>query len=450
MKFGLEAEKFLYDKKDGTPSESVFSILDALSDYERVLGGPTAAQRMTNEFVLNMIEFGTPPSERPMEVLRDYLLSYLTTRDLAAREQVALLPLAALPIDYLPHMTMKRAYYIQNSILSGERRQDWILDMTSPLRSAGNCAGVHVHGEIETPAEYLYSNDELKDKFNLGLMVTPMIAFSSSPYFFGRHLGRSMRGLRYFEDLYRKFPLNGGLPPVMDSSMEVLEFSRASGEIWIEEGVKLGFSRDEMELQVRKKSANWNPVRWNGRWNTIEVRCLDSDFIALDAAKFVWISAAFRRMDLRGEALKTRILDPKLSLDRGMIEECFSVSGGEVAILPTQALGEIFHRAMVFGTKDELVELFLHRLGEFAAKALIPGERWLHRKLRDVLNHHDTTSEWLLSRAGNKEELTIAEAQGLITEAIEEAEERLEELRTKAPEVFHHFEPSHLPGEYHV
>jgi hypothetical protein len=436
VKFGLEAEKFIFDMKELKPSESVFSILDTLSDYDRRIFQTFGDSKTTNEFVLSMVEFGTTPSDSPLQVLRDYLFNFLLIKDVAAREHVALAPLGALPMEYLPHMTPKRAYYIQNSILAGKRQNDWRMDFSSPLKAAGNCAGIHVHTEIETPHEHLYSNQELKNKFNLGLMLTPMIAFSSSPYFFSQHEAKSMRGIRYYQEVYRRFPLNGQLPPVMNSSMEVLEFSRRSGDFWIEAGEKLGFTREELHTQVSGKSANWNPVRWNHKWNTIEIRCLDSDFIDCDAFKFIWVCSAMRRMDLKGENLQVKVLDTKSAVDKSLIGEAFLVSGKELSILPTHAIRDIFERAMIFGTKDELVEAYLHQLGAFAQGGLVTGEGWLFKKLMSMLQKHDTTSEIILKMAQGQGYLSQAEATGLVKTLIEHQIEKVGALKEKAPDIF--------------
>lgn len=435
MKFGLEAEKFIFDQKSLKPSEAVFSILDALSDFAPSLYHSMGDNKTTNEFVLNMIEFGTTPSEKPLEVLKDYLFNYLMIQKVAAREQVSMVPLASLPMDYLPHMTPKRAYYVQNSILSGRRQADWAMDKSSPLKSAGNCAGIHVHIEIETPHHFLFSNDELVNKFNLGLMLTPMIAFASSPYFFSRHEGKSMRGLKYYQEVYRRFPLNGQLPPVMKSSADVLNFVQMSGNHWINKGMKLGFDREEMEALVLQKTANWNPLRWNARWNTIELRFMDSNSIDIDAARFIWICSAMRRVDLKGENLSCRLLSAR-KLDQALIQDCLQVSGKEVTILPDFAIRDLFERAMIFGTRDELVEAYLYRLAEFVEDGLGAGERWLFNKQLEVLKSHMTTSEWILKQTNGRAVIAESEAIDIVMSLISNEEDRIHDLKVYAPDIF--------------
>jgi hypothetical protein len=448
VKFGLEAEKFIFNMKSRRPSQSVFSLIDALSDFDRMHGHGFGVSKPTNEFVLNMVEFGTTPSSDPLKVLKDYYYNYLMIREVAAREQVSLVPLASLPMDYLPHMTPKRAYYIQYSILSGELQSDWLMDASSPLKSAGNCAGIHVHAELETPREFLYSNDELKDKFNLGLMLTPMIAFASSPYFYGQHAGRSMRGLKYYGELYKKFPLNGQLPPVMNSSVEVLEFMRQSGLHWIGKGMDLGFSEEEMGRLVWPKSANWNPIRWNSRWNTIEIRCLDSDSIELDAAKFIWMCSTMRQTDRAGAGLKGRVLKSK-TLDHGLIREALKVSGKEVSLLPTEAIRELFHRAMLSGTKDDLVEAYLHELSAFSERGLQKGEQWFFRKLLNTLEQHNTTAEKILKLTGSKPSLTKEEASDIVFNFTQGHESIVESFKSRAPDVLALFQ-DFTEGHQHV
>lgn len=435
MKFGLEAEKFIFDHKSLKPSESVFSILDAVSDFAPSIYHYMGDKKTTNEFVLNMLEFGTTPSDRPLEVLKDYLFNYLMIKTVAAREQVSMVPMASLPMDYLPHMTPKRAYYVQNSILSGRRQADWAMDTNSPLKAAGNCAGIHVHIEIETPYHYLFSNDELKNKFNMGMMLTPMIAFASSPYFYSRHEGKSMRGIKYYQEVYKRFPLNGQLPPVMESSIDALNFTRRSGDHWVNEGMKLGFEREELESLVSQKTANWNPLRWNARWNTIELRFLDSNSIDIDAARFIWICSAMRRMDLKGENLSCRTLSAK-KLDLALINDSLQVSGKEVSILPDFAIRDLFERAMIFGTRDDLVEAYLYRLAGFAESGLGAGERWLFNNQLDVLKQQMTTSDWILSETNGKSVLTEKEAIEIVMSLISYEEERIQQLKFYAPDIF--------------
>lgn len=436
MKYGMESEKFIFNLKSLRPSNGVFSFLDALTDFQREAGPDIIRDRVTNEFVLNMVEIGTRPSHSPMEVLKEYLFNYLLIKSVALREQVALVPMGALPMDYLPQMTPKWAYFVQNSILAKKRQDSWTMSSKSPLRAAGNCAGVHVHAEVETPPEFLFSNRELQDKFNMGLMLTPLIAFSSSPYFFGQHEVSCMRGHRYYNGVYQRFSLNGGLPPVMNSSMEVLEYVYESIEHWIKSGKKLGFSSEDLQRLTAKKGANWNPVRWNRQWNTIEIRCLDSDTIDMDSSKFIWISGAMARMDVKDEALQCSVIKTSKKVDKKMIEDCFQVSGGKVRILPTKAIHEIFHRAIKHGTKDKLVEQFLHRLHSFSSEGLGNEYKWVFQILKRALDSHQTTSELLLDRALEKSHLTAKEATHLVSFSIERQDAIIRTIKRFAPEVF--------------
>lgn len=436
MKFGLEAEKFIFNLNTKQPSKGVFSFLDALTDFNRDQKVGVVNGKATNEFVLNMVELGTTPSHSPMEVLKDYLFNYLMIKSVALREQVAMVPMASLPMDYLPHMTPKWAYFVQNSILANKRQDSWMMNTKSPLKAAGNCAGVHVHIEIETPPEFLFSNRELQDKFNMGLMMTPMIAFGSSPYFFGKHDVFSMRGHRYYGDVYKNFPLNGGLPPVMDSSIGVLNFVQRSIDNWIFHGMKLGLSREDLHNLTSKKGANWNPIRWNRQWNTVEIRCLDSDSIDIDGSKFIWISSVFSRLDLKGEALKCHPLKTTKKLDKSMLNDCFDVRGGRVSILPTHAIQELFDRAVRGGTRDPLVEQYLYALADFAQKGLDHEYRWIFRILKRVLETHQTTSDWILSKTRGKTKISEAEASKLVIQSIQKQDKIIEALEKHVPEVF--------------
>lgn len=436
MKFGLEAEKFLFNKKTLAPSEGVFSFLDGLSDLRGYSNQNGAPSKITNEFVLSMVELGTTPSTSLVNVIKDYLFHYLMIKKVARRENVAIVSLASLPMDYMPHMASKWSYYLQNSVLAEQRKSGWIMDERSPLRAAGNCAGVHVHAELETLPEFHFTSRELMDKFNMGLMMSPMIAFGSSPYFFGEHEAHSMRAMRYYFGTYRGYPLNGHLPPVMKSSADVLRFFQSSIDLWISRATGIGFKEEEVQAQVFKKGANWNPVRWNRSWNTIEIRCLESDSVELDCSKFVWICSAMRRLDLKGEALQCRTIESERALDHKMIEDALLVSGKEVNILPTHAMNELFERAVHHGTKDEFVESYLHRLKDFAKVTITPEEEPYFKTLESILENHETTSEHFLARTQHASQITYETAVDLVMESISHDEDVVKELKEEDPELF--------------
>lgn len=430
MKFGMESEKFLYDLKLQKPSDGVYSFIDAL--YEKTPDSSSKSRHVTNEFVTNIVEIVTAPSKSPQKILKDYILNYMMVNSVAHRESVSLTPLAALPMDYLPHLTPKRAYLVQNSILAGVKQESWTMDQASPLRAAGNCTGIHVHAEIETTPEFLFSNRELQDKFNLGLMLTPLIAFASSPYFFEKHEASSMRALRYYGNVYKDFPLNGGLPPVMNSSQDVLLYFREGIDYWVDKGVEAGLSLVEMKELTRAKGAHWNPVRWNRQWNTIELRCLDSDRIDLDAAKFIWIYGAMKRLDVSGEALRCVPL-PSQELTPQLIERCFRVKGNEVSILSTESINELFQLAIADGLQDPLVEQYLQRLSVFALENLEKEYHWLFNLLHQRLDNKETTSQELLQKFGKT--LNEQSSQAVVKHAIEGEEGILQEFLGHFPEI---------------
>jgi gamma-glutamyl:cysteine ligase YbdK (ATP-grasp superfamily) len=413
MKFGLEVEKFLYDLKHNKPSEGVFHFLDAFHDYD-----PDSERNITNEFVLNMVEIVTDCSDDPSDILKEYVVDYLMFSSVARRESVSMIGMGSLPMDYQPHMAPRWAYFVQNSILSKKIQESWTMSKDSALTPAGNCAGIHIHTEVETTPEYLFSNRELQDKFNLGLMLTPMIAFASSPYFFGEHRAKSMRGQKYFYGVYNDYPLNGDLPPLMHSSEEVLLYFKKAAEEWMREGTSLGLPQEDLEKLLKRKGASWNPIRWNRHWNTIELRCLDSDRLDYDCAKFIWVTGAMKRMDLKGEAL--RCFPLKGPLSEKMVDEVFRVDHGVVTILSNEGIKELFNRAIEFGLHDPLVVRYLERLGEFAVKGIDTDNMPLFNILKDSLLKKETTADRFLDFCGSKENITSNEAQNLVLGAIEE------------------------------
>lgn len=429
MKFGLEAEKFIFDVESHRPSQRVFSILDALSDYDEFHPFPAGRSKPTNEFVLSMIEFGTSPSRNPLDVLEHYLFDYLMVQEIGMRNNISMVPLGSLPINYIPKMIPKYAYTIQNSIISSQKYKDWELTETCPLRIAGNCAGIHVHIEVESAREHLFLTDELVTKFNLGLMMTPLIGASSSPYFFGETTAHSMRGKKYFSELYAKFPRNGQLSPVFETSAEILAFAKSACDYWTDEGIKLGFSESEMRPSAVAKSNNWSPIRWNPRWNTIEIRCLDSDLIDMDAAKFIWIASAMRAVDIKGENLKCEIMSGKL--DHRMLENAFNVIDGKIQILPTEAIQEIFNRAIMSGPNDELVYTYLLKLGSFCQERLAgKSEMKLFKRLWTAIENRHTTSDLILRNTRHASTLEMPEANDVILNAVQMQSESTTNLKS--------------------
>lgn len=429
MKFGLESEKFLFDLKNNKPSNGVFRFIDALIDFD-----PHSLRNITNEFVLNMVEIVTAASETPTDVLKNYLLDYVMFNSIAKRESVTMVGLGSLPLDFLPHMTPKWAYFVQNSILAGQLQSSWMMTKETPLTPAGNCAGIHIHSEIETPPEFLYSTRELQDKFNLSLMLSPMIAFSSSPYFFGKHDAASMRAQRYYFELYRDYPLNGNLPPVMNSSHEVLSYFKLGTEKWIERGIEVGLPEEDLSQLIKKKGASWNPVRWNRTWNTIEFRCLDSDRVDLDCSKFIWVTGAMKRTDVKGEALKCEIMEGELS--ETLIQKCFKVSDGNISILSTEAIQDLFRRAVTSGLSDEFVRKYLLRLGSFAESGIQEDSKEIFNILKTILEGQSkTTADNILGYAGNAGEISQKDSIEVLKLVVESEKKVLKSFIQNFPDM---------------
>jgi hypothetical protein len=435
MKFGLESEKHLYDLKKNRPSNGVFRFIDALADYNDDFGKDVLS-RVTNEFVLNMIEIGTIPSDEPIDVIKDYLFNLLLVENVSIREDVALVPLGALPMDFLPHILPKWAYYLQNSILDGKKQDNWNMENSSPLKAAGNCAGIHMHVEIETAPEFLFSNRELQDKFNMGLMMSPLIALGSSPYSFGKHEASSMRAKSYYQGVYKNDPLLGGLPPVMESSAEVLIYFQQGMFSWIDRGMQLGFPQEDLIRLTNKKGANWSPVRWNRAWNTIEIRCIDSDRMDLDAAKFILVCNAMSRMDINGEKLECREIEGNQELSQEVVKTCFSISENVVMIPSTALINDLFNRAVKSGMRDPLVKQYLNRLMNFAYDKAPKHHSWAYDMLKELILHNQTTSEKILTSTKNAVTISYEAANQIVLHAIEEQKKSVETVRRLFPDIF--------------
>lgn len=417
MKFGLEVEKFLFDLKKNCPSDGVLGFINALTDLE-LYRETDPVGHVTNEFVLNLIEFTTEPMTSPVEVIRKYLQNYVLLKSVAMRESVTIVPMGSLPLEYQPHMIPKWQYFVQNSILAGKIQNSWEMGPESALTAAGNCAGMHVHAEIETPLEYLFSNRELQDKFNLGIMLSPMIAFSSSPFFFGEHVANCMRGLRYYLGVYREFPNQGGLPPVMNSSSEVLSFFQNSEHEWLMKAKEIGLPFEDMRKLVRSRGASWNPVRWNKQWNTIELRCFDSDLTDLDAAKFIWVCGAYKRLEQKDYQLTLEpMADEELSME--LIQQAFQINDGVVSILSNKAIQELFKRAIQVGLHDALVVSYLSRLAAFALEGVEASGMAFYERLLQQLEGRSCSADKILDRFPGYHQLSQSEAIAIINYSIE-------------------------------
>lgn len=432
MKFGFESEKLLFDLKDDSIYHGVFRLVDALSDYTS-FHGEDIPNRVTNEFVLNMVEMNCISSTSQREVVEDYLLLHQIVTNVSLREKVVPLPLAAVPFDFTPTMVPKWPYYVQNSILSGKRLKDWVLSPFSPMADAGNCAGLHAHFEVECLPEFLMFSKELVNKHNMGLMLTPMIAFSASPYFYGEHAAYSMRAHRYYGSVYSNFPLNGGLPPVMSTSEEVLRYTLSGIEAWIEAGVKIGFSVDDLSKLTSKKGANWSMVRWNRRWNTIELRCLESDRVDYDIGKFIWVAGAMKRLDSNNEALEPVELSSKAGLDSKMIEDALAVSGKSVSILPTSAIHELTKRAVNHGIEDSLVEQYLHRLSDYARPGVDEDCGKIFDILKGALDSKLTTASLVFEALGRKAKISREACLPVVRDLVQQERAALQRCRPEFP-----------------
>lgn len=433
MKFGFESEKILYDLKDDSVFHGVFTLVDALSDYAR-FHGEGLTTRVTNEFVQNMVEVNTISSHLQREVIEDYLLLHQIVTDVALRQKVVPLPLASYPLSFTPSMVPKWAYYVQNCILSGKRLKEWALSTRSPLAAAANCAGLHAHFEIGTLPQFLVFTPELVHKHNMGLMLTPMTAFAASPYFDDVHEATSMRSRSYYEGVYSKYPLNGGLPPVMQTSEEVLRYTLSGIDAWIEAGMRVGFSREDMERIVAKKGPNWSMVRWNRTWNTIELRCLESDRVDYDISKFAWVAGAMKRLDPKGEALEPVALASR-PLDEKLVDETFAVSGKQVTILPTLAIHELVGRAVARGLRDPLVERYLHRLHAFAQPGVDEDCLPTFAILKGALDRRESTSDRFLQAVGGTSKIDPSRCSHAIRELLQEELLAVRALRAEFPSV---------------
>jgi len=443
MKFGLESEKMIYDLKEKKISNSAQRMLQSLEDY-KVIYGDSDVNRVTGEFVHSMIEMSSSPTTDVFGVVRDYLFSYELVKEVADRTGGRLLPMGSYPLSYQPTMVSKWEYHVKNSILSNNPDVGWELSPEHGLFAAANCAGVHVHAELETQLQFHPFSNEIIDKHNLAVALIPLCAFSSSPYSEGIHEAKSMRAHRYFYGIYEKFSKGSGIPPMFSSSLSLLRYYLQTGRTWISRGESLGYDPEELQKLTVGNGANWGMVRWNYKWNTIEMRCFDTDLVGMDLAKFTLASRALKRADLKGEHLHTRILfgenadlpteiEKQDALIKTLLPELLAVNAGDVSVLPTILMNRLIYLSVTEGLSNGLVYDYVGRVIKFASYELDWKEKWVANTLTKAYFDCESTSDWILKLTNKKKNLRPEEVDALIHELLKKEDGQLERLRSGLP-----------------
>lgn len=439
MRFGLESEKIIYDLKKQKISSSAQRILEALDDY-KIIYGDDDVKRVTGEFVHHIIEMSSSPSENIFEVVRDYLFSYDLVRDTCDRFHHKTLPLGSYPTHFTPTMVSKWEYYIQNAILSKNLDIGWNLEPQHGLFPASNCTGVHMHVELDTLPEHLTFTRELVDKFNLALALAPLVAFGSSPYFMGKHDAVSMRARSYFMGIYKGKPY-GEVPPVFETSADILKYFRHALLTWEKEGEDLGLDPKELHRIYNKKGAAWNMIRWNRTWNTVEMRCFDTDLIGMDVGKFSLCTSILKRTDLQREKLQVQILevDEKQNVDEAIkqnLAHVLEVSNGKVNIFPTKLLHRIIELAVTHGLSHDLVHAYIGKIFKLSKEKSDWKEEWLSETISKSYEERQTTADKILEITQKKAEIDPSMAASVIEWALAEEERQFQNLRESLPRKF--------------
>lgn len=435
MKFGLESEKIIYDSKEKQITNKAYRIIDALSDY-KVPYGDDPVERVKTEFVLNMIELISNPSESLLDVARDYLFSYEIVRDAATRHNVVLLPIASFPLAFDPVMVTKWPYLVKNSILSNIYDPGWDLKPEHALFNAANCSGVHIHCEIFTPSQLVPFNHELMSKHNLASALTPLIALASSPYFNGEHEAKSMRVKKYFMGLYGKNPMQGGFPEIYSSSLETAKHYYDSYTDWLRQAGEVGHDVEAVARMIKDTGADWGMIRWNRKWNTVEMRCLDNDFVDMNIGKFVAAAGCLRYLSkLPDQDLQVLPL-PKSHNEaeiREKINRIFEGDGKTLWVLHTADLHIILEHAAIQGLENDLVYEYLKKVIHFSLQNLQPEEKWLLIPVIHAVKNRTSTSDWILQKMGKAKKLDSKTWDRFFEEMIHEENNRFSLVRSKLP-----------------
>jgi len=434
MKFGLESEKIIYDSKEKRITNKAYQIIDALSDY-KIPYGDDPVERVKNEFVLNMIELVSNPSESLMDVARDYLFSYEIVRDAATRHNVVLLPIASFPLSFQPSMVTKWPYLVQNSILSKVYEPGWDLKPEHAMFTAANCSGVHIHCEMMTPIEFAPFHHELMSKHNLASALTPLIALSSSPYFQGEHEAKSMRVKKYFIELYGN-RLQGGFPEIYTNSLETVRHYYDSYTDWLKQAKEIGYDPGNIAKMIKETGADWGMVRWNRKWNTVEIRCLDNDFVDMNIGKFVAAAGALRFL-AKLPAVDLQVLplpksDSVVEI-REKIVRAFEIDQNTLWVLHTKDLHEVLTQAADQGLESDLVYEYLKKLVHFSIRHLQNEEKWLLIPIIQAIKNRSSTSDWILSKMGKAKKLNRETWDKFFEEMIHEENNRFQHVRAKLP-----------------
>lgn len=443
MKFGMESEKLLWDTRTRSIAHSANRILASLDDY-KVVYGDAPVDRVTGEFVLNMIEIASSPSEDLLDVVRDYLFSYELIRDVAARGGVVPLPLAASPVSFDPIMVAKWRYFVQNAALTRDPNVGWLLRPQHKLFDAANCAGVHIHIDVATPAEFVAFDPDFARMHNVAAMLAPLVALGSSPYFRGVHEASSMRALRYYFGVYAECPELGGMPPVSDDPVDLVRYYYDGLRSFRRRGRDVGIDANDMDRLTERAGTHWGMVRWNRRWNTIELRCLDTDFVDLNLAKLATVAGVVRRAASdwtvrvgpagRGAPAARDVWDASADpLLEDLLTSFVDRPHKTLNVLPQPMLHRLIWLAITDGLTHPLVYAYLLRIVKFAHVGLRPHELRLLQPLLEVLKSRRSTAEAVLERTGHAARIDEATSTGIVEHAIEEEQRRYSKIRGVLP-----------------
>ena len=210
---------------------------------------------------------------------------------------------------------------------------------------------------------------------------------------------------------------------------------------WEEEGLKLGFDENELKRISHKKGAAWNMVRWNRTWNTVEMRCFDTDFVGMDVGKFALCTSILKRTDLNGEKLSVKIMNihTDQNIDESLnlhMKDVLEVKDGAVNILPTKHLHRIINLAITEGLKNDLVYSYIGKIFKLSKEKIDWKEEGLFEILANCYQERLSTSDKILKLTHHKAVIDAPEAAKVLEWALEEEDQQFQRLRDSLPRKF--------------
>lgn len=231
-----------------------FWVIDERGRLCDAAGLVDAHERVEPEFVGPLVEVKTTPHETVASLRRELQRTLRTVLAAAAEDGQRLVPLGT-PLTAV------------TGPAAGQRGELFERIYGDGVRSAKNCAGMHVHVE----------KTQVDRQLNLLTALDPALALvSSSPYYCGEREHRSSRAAAYRRACGDDFERFCGLWPYTDDVSEWEDRVRTAYETFQELGAERGVDPDRVADEFAPADTVLNPVRLRSEQPTVEWRAPDT------------------------------------------------------------------------------------------------------------------------------------------------------------------------------